>query len=68
MYVGMDNDVYRCTFSAPLQDRSGLQDTLRFGSAHANGFNMLYCDGSVQFISYSIDISVYQAAGKRNIP
>ena len=24
MYVGMDNDVYRCTASAPLQDKLGF--------------------------------------------
>src|SRR5205085_11090283 len=37
MYVGMDNDIYRCTYSPPMQDKPGVQDTLRFGSAHIGG-------------------------------
>jgi prepilin-type processing-associated H-X9-DG protein len=67
IYVGMDNDINRCTASAPLQDTNNLTDTLRFGSSHSGGFYMLMCDGSVQFIEYSINLSVYQLAGKRDL-
>jgi prepilin-type N-terminal cleavage/methylation domain-containing protein len=67
MYNGEDNDNSRDTFSQPLQDRLGLQDTERFGSAHPAGLNMLIADGSVQFINYDVDPSVWTPAGNRNV-
>src|SRR5207253_1303030 len=63
MYVGFDNDVYRCTANPPLQDKNGLSDTFRFGSAHPAGLNVLLCDGSVQFINYNIDATVWLNMG-----
>jgi prepilin-type N-terminal cleavage/methylation domain-containing protein/prepilin-type processing-associated H-X9-DG protein len=65
MYVGMDNDINRCTASVPMQDTPGVTDTFRFGSAHSGGLNMGMCDGSVQFIAYTIDIGTYNPAGSR---
>jgi prepilin-type N-terminal cleavage/methylation domain-containing protein/prepilin-type processing-associated H-X9-DG protein len=65
MFIGMDNCVMRCTQVPPLQDRRGYQDGYRFGSAHVAGFNMLYCDGRVEFVNYNIDQTVYQRAGNR---
>ena len=38
----------------PYQDRPGVQYGYSFGSAHAEGFNMAFCDGSVHLINYSI--------------
>ena len=68
MYVGMDNDVNRCTFSQPLRDTRGLTDTMRFGSAHSGQFNMLFCDGTVRPIDYSINATIYKAGGRRFDP
>ncbi|HEX2476167.1 MAG TPA: DUF1559 domain-containing protein [Lacipirellulaceae bacterium] len=44
----------------PKQDRSGLLNEGAFGSAHAGGFNMAMCDGSVHNVSYDIDSSVHR--------
>jgi prepilin-type processing-associated H-X9-DG protein len=68
MYVGMDNDHYRSTLQMPRQDKPGLPEDVTdfiFGSAHSAGFNMLYCDGSVRFITYIVDPAVYRPAGRR---
>jgi prepilin-type N-terminal cleavage/methylation domain-containing protein/prepilin-type processing-associated H-X9-DG protein len=67
MYVGFDNDICRATWNPPLQDRPGLQDTVRFGSAHSGGLNMLYCDASVHFVNFGVDPAVHRRAGNCNL-
>ncbi len=42
-----------------------MQDTERFGSAHPAGINVLYCDGSVRFVGYDINRTVWQQSGQR---
>jgi prepilin-type N-terminal cleavage/methylation domain-containing protein len=66
MYVGYDNDISRDTSSPPMQDTKGYSDTFRFGSAHKYGVQMVYCDGSVQHIVYTITPAIYLAAGNRH--
>ena len=47
----------------PSQDQGGVgvnDPEVKFGSAHAGGFNMVFCDGSVRNISYDVD---YKAHG-----
>jgi prepilin-type N-terminal cleavage/methylation domain-containing protein/prepilin-type processing-associated H-X9-DG protein len=65
MYIGMDNCVIRSTANPPMHDRRGVQDGYRFGSAHDAGCNMLYCDGRVEFVAYTIDPAVHRRAGNR---
>jgi prepilin-type N-terminal cleavage/methylation domain-containing protein/prepilin-type processing-associated H-X9-DG protein len=61
------------TYFYPMQDTPGaggagtaslLLNT--FGSAHANSLNMLFCDGSVQGISYGINKMIHFYLGCRN--
>lgn len=50
----------------PVPDTPGDETRgLAFGSAHDNGFNMSFCDGSVQFMSYSIDPGIHWYLGHR---
>ena len=65
LYVGMDNDIYRCTFSAPLQDLKGYQDTRRFGSAHIGGLQVCMGDGSIRNVAYSVNPAAWAVAGNR---
>jgi hypothetical protein len=53
----------------PIQDQSGVGGndlhSATFGSAHAAGFNVVLCDGSVRTISYSIDTWVHKNLANR---
>ncbi len=62
-FVGFDNDISRCTFSPPLQDKMGLGDTFRFGSPHPGGCNIVLGDGSVRTITYAVDPTTWKNMG-----
>jgi prepilin-type processing-associated H-X9-DG protein len=49
----------------PLQDTPGVSKSAAFGSAHSGGFNMAFCDGSIQSISYDVDGQVFENLGSR---
>ncbi len=62
---GVDLDLNRWVISPPLRDGPSTEPR-RFGSAHSAGCNMLFCDGSVRGIDYSVDQQVFRHAGHRN--
>jgi prepilin-type N-terminal cleavage/methylation domain-containing protein len=67
MYSGSDNDNQRSTyFEPPLQDRAGLVINDCFGSAHVSTCCFAFCDGSVHWISYSIDAGTHHLLGSRS--
>lgn len=45
---------------------SGNFNNVSFGSQHPGGTNFTMCDGSVRFISETIDLGVYKATASRN--
>jgi prepilin-type processing-associated H-X9-DG protein len=68
MYSGHQDDNHRVTHvsARPLRDRPGLTNRISFGSAHASGFQVAMCDGSVRSIEFAIDPEVHRRLGVIN--
>ena len=77
---GWDVDILRYTATLDAQGKNlighdprpdftntnkGIIGDFRFGSTHPGGFMSVACDGSVRFISYSIDSAVFANYGNR---
>ena len=66
MYVGMDNDIQRTTFYPPKADQNGVNDTLAYGSSHPGGLNVLYADGTVRWVEFAVEPTIWKLAGQIN--
>lgn len=62
--IGDDHDIRRTTSGPPRADYS-LRSSEVFGSSHFVGWNALMADGSVHFVSFTIDAVVHKGLGSR---
>lgn len=58
--IGFDWDTLRWGTYPPRQDTPGYSDDQIFGSAHSAGAQMVFCDGSLHNISFSIDPATFK--------
>jgi prepilin-type N-terminal cleavage/methylation domain-containing protein len=49
----------------PIRDQRGNDNPYNFGSAHAQVFNAVFCDGSVHPIRFTIDLETHRRLGNR---
>ncbi len=66
VYAGMDWDWHRWGFNPPAQDTPGFPDYYAYGSAHNGIFNVVFCDGSVHVLTFSISSQTFQLLCCRN--
>ncbi len=62
---GWDADVIRETTVPPGSD-SSPGEWRQFGSAHPGGMNAVFADGSVRWISYDVEFSLWRELARRN--
>lgn len=63
--TGANNDNFRTAYDPPLQDQMGVDNDVRFGSAHPGGCYFAWCDGHVTMESFDIDPIVHRANSNR---
>ncbi|MFO0878960.1 MAG: DUF1559 domain-containing protein [Gemmataceae bacterium] len=63
-----DWEAYRSGSVAPAQDEASQSNEAfpMFGSAHPQGFNACFADGSVRYVRYGIDLTTWRKACVRN--
>ncbi len=74
--TGFNNDNYRTGHNPPINDQvdnqrerkstDNFEHSDRFGSPHPSTWHAAFCDGSVQGISYDIDIAVHTCLASRD--
>ncbi|MEO1496003.1 MAG: DUF1559 domain-containing protein [Planctomycetota bacterium] len=58
---GNDPEIFQPAADAPVvTENDGKKNLVAFGSAHAGGLNMAFCDGSVQLVNYDVDRFVHR--------
>lgn len=80
MYMGSNLDIHRLSARSdlpgetpvpvpPMSDSEALQQSFdpndRWGSVHAAGFFMAFCDGSVRMINYDVSADTHRRFGNR---
>jgi len=67
VFMGAGQDMNRWTSInlPPIRDKPGVRASQQFGSAHAAGLNMMFCDGSVRFMPFNIDPEMHRRLGNR---
>ena len=64
-FCGYDNDLYRTSVNPPSQDQGTTGSTNTWGSIHQNTFHMVYCDGAVHAVPYTIDLKIHKYLANR---
>ena len=65
VFTGANGDNIRSSGVLPQRDTPGLSHWDAWGSAHQEVFHMMFGDGSVQPISFSIDAELHRRLGTR---
>lgn len=64
--TGFNNDNFRNGAQTPFQDKPGVDGGQRYGSAHSAVWQMAFCDGHVESLTYDVDEYVHRAASNRH--
>ncbi len=63
--TGHNNDNFRTTANPPKQDTPNIELGDCFGSAHPSVWNVAFCDGHVEALSFDINPLVHKSNGNR---